>query len=51
MVTLALSTVREGIRLLDGRADIFEGCRNVVADVVFVAYGWLGGKLGLALGK
>ncbi len=51
VITLALSTVREGIRLLEGRINIFEACGNVFTDVAFVGGGgWLGGKVGLALG-
>lgn len=51
IVTLALSTVREGKRLLEGRTDIFEACGNIFTDVTFVGGGgWLGSKLGVVIG-
>lgn len=51
LVTMALSTVREGVRIFEGRTDIFEAAGNVFVDVACVGGGgWLGGKVGLALG-
>jgi len=51
VVTLALATVREGFLLLDGRVTLPEAAKHVGRDVLMVGGGgYLGGKVGLALG-
>ncbi|NPV27761.1 MAG: hypothetical protein HPY81_10070 [Firmicutes bacterium] len=51
VATLALNTIREGGRWLDGRIDFYEATSNILKSTVLVGGGgWVGGKVGMAIG-